>query len=335
MEDIRKEKEIETRMRQKKTEERIQKALNRGDDYQEEKLNELLKKQEMAENIRKKFAEEKIKRAKELEIARKEKEKEILKILKKNDEIIQKRIDDYNKKQAELMERQKIQEKENKKKMEEKHLALCEKERKCVEARLRNEKLIEKNREEILKRINSNQEKILKQKELNNRETQERFIESSIKKEDIEDNLRMKERAKEFERLKKMAEIEERNKRVETIKLQKLKLYEERRRMNRSLEKDKENLLLKFNEIMSQRGGKSKEDIMTKLFNEDTSNSTKFKTIKTNKSSIDAFKTASNTNNNSKSMKTLNNKIVEENNDNDYNDFQKDYNFFVTNIKSP
>jgi len=132
-----------------------------------------------------------------------------------------------------------------------------------------------------------------------------------------------------------MAEIEERNKRVENIKLQKLKLYEERRRMNRSLEKDKENLLLKFNELMSQRGGKSKEDIMKKLFNEDTSNSTKFKTIKTNKSSIDAFKTASNTNNNSKSMKTLNNKIVEENNDNDYNDFQKDDNFFVTNIKSP
>ena len=233
------------------------------------------------------------------------------------------------------MERQKIQEKENRKKMEEKHLALCEKERKCVEARIRNEKLIEKNRQEILNKINSNQEKILKQKELNNRETQERFIESSIKKEDIEDNLRMKERAKEFERLKRMAEIEERNKRIENIKLQKLKLYEERRKMNRSLEKDKENLLIKFNELMSQRGAKSKEDIMIKLFNEDISNSNKFKIIKNNKSSNNIFKTASNINNNSKSLKTLNDKNVEENKENAYNDFQKGDNFFVTNIKSP
>ena len=178
-------------------------------------------------------------------------------------------------------------------------------------------------------------EKILKQKELNNRETQERFIESSMKKEDIEDNLRMKERAKEFERIKKLAEIEERNKRVENIKQQKIKLYEERRKMNRSLEKDKEKLLLKFNEIMSQRGGKSKEDVMKKLFDEDILNSSKFKTIKNNKSSSDVFKTASNTNNNSKTLKTLNNKIVEEDKENDYNDFQKEDNFFVTNIKSP
>ena len=146
--------------------------------------------------------------------------------------------------------------------MEERHLELCEKERKCIEARLRNEKLMEKNRQELLKKINSNQERILKQKELNNRESQERFIETSMKKEDIEDNLRMKERAKEYERLKKLSEIEERNRRVENIKNQKMQLYEERRKMNRSLEKDKENLLLKFNEIMSQRGGKSKEEVM-------------------------------------------------------------------------
>ena len=145
----------------------------------------------------------------------------------------------------------------------------------------------------------------------------------------------MKERAKEFERLKKIAEIEERNKRVENIKLQKLKLYEERRKMNQSLEKDKVNLLHKFNEIMSQRGGKSKEDIMKKLFNEDISNSTNFKTIKNNKSSISVFKTASNTNNNSKSLKALNDKIFEENKDNDYNDFHKGDNLFVTNIKAP
>ena len=39
-----------------------------------------------------------------------------MKILKKNDEIILKRVEDYNKKQEKILERQKIHEIENKKK---------------------------------------------------------------------------------------------------------------------------------------------------------------------------------------------------------------------------
>ena len=61
----------------------------------------------------------------------------------------------------------------------------------------------EENRLDLINKINSNQEKILKQKEKNARGTQERFIEQAMRQEDIEDNLRMKERAKEFVRLKK------------------------------------------------------------------------------------------------------------------------------------
>ena len=223
------------------------------------------------------------------------------------------------------MERQKIQEEENKKKMEERHLILCEKEKKCIEARIRNEKLIEQSRIELLKKINSNQEKILKQKELNNREMQERFIESSMRQEDIEDNLRMKEKAKEFDRLKKLSEIEERNKRVENIKLQKLLIYEERRKMNQTLEKDKENLLLKFNELMSQRGHKSKEAVLQQLFNGDISNY-RNKSLDYNKSNPN-FRSA----NFSKIPKIEDDKNKGNEND-EYNDFQKE-DFFVTNMK--
>ena len=154
--------------------------------------------------------------------------------------------------------------------MEKKHLELCEKEKRCKEALLRNEKIIEQNRLELINKINSNQEKILKQKEKNVRGTQERFIEQAMRQEDIEDNLRMKERAKEFERLKKMEEMEEKSKRAENVKIQKLRIYEERRKMNRSLEKDKENLLMKFNELMSSRKVKSKEEVMKELCKEGT-----------------------------------------------------------------
>ena len=89
--------------------------------------------------------------------------------------------------------------------------------------------------------------------------------------------------------------------------------------MNRTLENEKEYLLTRFNELMSQKGRqkKSKEELMNQLFNEDKYSSTKYKTISKNKSSIDVF----------------NNK--NEKKGDEYNDFEKNDNFFVTNLKNP
>ena len=143
-----------------------------------------------------------------------------------------------------------------------------------------------------------------------------------MRQEDIEDNLRMKERAKEFERIKKMEEMEEKSKRAENVKIQKLRIYEERRKMNRSLEKDKENLLMKFNELMSQRGVKSKEEVMKQLF--DGEEGFDYNTNGNIKSMANLRKS-----NISKNSKKENDKIKE---DDEYNDFQKEDNFFVTNL---
>ena len=147
---------------------------------------------------------------------------------------------------------------------------------------------------------------------------QERFIEQTMRKEDIEENLRMKENLKEFERMKRLAEIEERNQRIEKIKIQKLKIYEERRKLNRTLENEKECLLTRFNELMSnnRKQKKSKEELLNELFNEDVKSSTKYKTMGKNNSSIDAFRTSK-----------------DEKNNDGYNDFEKKDDFFVTNIK--
>ena len=226
-------------------------------------------------------------------------------------------MEEYNKKQEKILERQKIHEEENKKKMEKKHLELCEKEKRCKETILRNEKIIEKNRIELINKINSNQEKIIKQKEKNLRGNQEKFIEQSMRQEDIEDNLRMKERAKEFVRLKKLEEMEEKRRRAENVKLQKMRIFEERRKMNRSLEKDKETLLIKFNEIMSQRGFKSKEEVMKQLFDgqEGYDNTSSMANLPSR--------------NMNKTFKKESEKIKE---DDEYNDFQKEDNFFVTNL---
>ena len=118
---------------------------------------------------------------------------------------------------------------------------------------------MEISRIELLKKIDKSKERLIQQKEKSARESQVRLIELSMRKQDIEDNLRMKEKAKEFNRLKKLAEIEKRNERIENLKKQKMMIYEERRKMNQTLERDKQYMLLKFNGLMSQRGGKTKE----------------------------------------------------------------------------
>ena len=146
----------------------------------------------------------------------------------------------------------------------------------------------------------------------------------------------MKEKAKEFNRLKKLAQIEERNKRVENIKMQKLLIYDEKRKMNQNLEKEKQNLLLKFNGLMSQRGQKSKEEIMRELFSDDTSfttlNINDTRPLKNNKSTSN-FKNSFLSKTTKIEFDTNTNKY--DDNNYGYDDFEKK-DFFVTNlVKSP
>ena len=88
---------------------------------------------------------------------------------------------------------------------------LSEKERKCNEKRKKNEKLKENYRKKLIERINSSDEKIKKQIEDNLKLSQEKFIELTMRQEDIENNIKDKERAYQFMRKKKIKEIEEKN----------------------------------------------------------------------------------------------------------------------------
>lgn len=98
------------------------------------------------------------------------------------------------------------------------------------------------------------------------------------------------------------------------------------KKMNRSLEKDKENLLMKFNELMSQRGIKSKEEVMKQLFEGEDGYDNK--NSGNNKSMADCRRNNTSTNKNN-----INENVKEED---EYNDFQKEEvkedNIFVTNL---
>ena len=204
--------------KQKKIQERIDKCLKRNDNNFSSKQIDYIRKQENAEKMRKKYFDEKQEKAKKNEILRKKKESEILEVIKRNDEIIQKRIEDYNKKQELIKERQKERDYQISKELKEKHYRLLEKEKKCIETRKKNEKNIEENRQKILDKINSNEDKIKLQKEYNNKISMERYIEEIMRKEDIETNIREKERAQEFLRVKKLIEIEQKKKRIDKLK---------------------------------------------------------------------------------------------------------------------
>lgn len=283
--ELRREREMETRNRQKKTEEKIQKALSRNDNNMNSKQGEYLKKQEIAEEIRKKFAEEKMQKSRLAELQRKEKEKEILEVIKRNDEILQKKYDDYNKKQQEILERQKEKEKENKKLLIQKKFEQMQKERKCILARKRNEMIIERNREVWLNRINSSVKRIEKNRETQNRESLERFVENTMKKEDIEDNIKIKENIMGYQRDKKLQEIKIRDDKIKFIQKEKEKIYEQRRKMANSLARSKETLLKKFNKIMEKRDeNTTKEEVFKELFGEGYLKTSEANPVKRNKS---------------------------------------------------
>ena len=95
----------------------------------------------------------------------------------------------------------------------------------------------------------------------------ERLIHSAIKREEEEENIKRKEDLLKRNRLKLMYEIEEKNKKINIAKSQKLKIWEEQKKISRNFEEKREKMMDKFMEIMGKRRNKSKEQIISELLN--------------------------------------------------------------------
>ena len=81
----------------------------------------------------------------------------------------------------------------------------------------------------------------------------ERLIHSAIKREEVEENIKRKEDLLKRNRLKLMYEIEEKNKKINIAKSQKLKIWEEQKKISRNFEEKREKMMDKFMEIMGKR----------------------------------------------------------------------------------
>ena len=139
----------------------------------------------------------------------------------------------------------------------------------------------------------------------------ERLIHSAIKREEVEENIKRKEDLLKRNRLKLMYEIEEKNKKINIAKSQKLKIWEEQKKISRNFEEKREKMMDKFMEIMGKRRNKSKEQIISELLN---NKNIGFKTINTTNIGSTIMQKTKNNNNNSGnifltnlSMRNLNN----------------------------
>ena len=123
-------------------------------------------------------------------------------------------------------------------------------------------------RRRLFKKINNSQSQMIIRKRNNDMEIKDKFMELSLKMEDINENLKAKERLIELKNAKKMKKFEEKDKKLEQMRYIKLKLQDQRRRINRVLELDKERIINKYSSLKIKEH-KSVEDVLKELFPED------------------------------------------------------------------
>ena len=134
---------------------------------------------------------------------------------------------------------------------------------------LKNQQYYEQKNELIKKQLSmqAEQSKIL---------MRERFIQSAIRREEVEDNLKRKEESLKRNRLKLLYTINEKDKKINLAKSQKLKIWDEQKKLSRNFEESREKLISKFKEIMGNRRKKSKEKLISELL---TNKSVEFKSL--------------------------------------------------------
>ena len=178
-----------------------------------------------------------------------------------------------------------------------------------------------KNKERDLKNqqyYNQKSELIKKQLDLQQQQAKtlmkERLIQTAIKREEVEENLKRKEALLKRNRLKLIYEINEKDKKINLAKSQRLRIWNEQKKLSRNFEENRERLLFKFREIMGKRRKKSKEQVISELLNDRTGECKTLSDNRLNKSQINQ----------------RNIKIIKENRNKNNNN--KDDNVFITHL---
>ena len=249
--------------------------------------NELLKRAKQREEIDKKLMIKNELRKLAEEREREERQKEI----KIKEEIFQKKIESIYSlrlKKREKIEKEILQKEEKQKKnleelrikkdkeYKERIKSTDEKIKRAIKIiKLRESKKDKANERYYIKKTEIIKQKLAEQRELEKSMLKERLIHSAIKREEVEQNLKQKEEQLKRNRLRLIYEINEKNKKINLAKSQKLKIWEEQRKITQHYEENREKLLTRFKNIMDKRKKKSQEQVISELLRDNSNNDIK------------------------------------------------------------
>ena len=227
--------------------------------------NELLKRAKQREEIDKKLMIKNELRKLAEEREREERQKEI----KIKEEIFQKKIESIYSlrlKKREKIEKEILQKEEKQKKnleelrikkdkeYKERIKSTDEKIKRAIKIiKLRESKKDKANERYYIKKTEIIKQKLAEQRELEKSMLKERLIHSAIKREEVEQNLKQKEEQLKRNRLRLIYKINEKNKKINLAKSQKLKIWEEQRKITQHYEENREKLFTRFKDIMEDR----------------------------------------------------------------------------------
>ena len=236
------------------------------------KKKEFENKQKSIEEKKKIFEQKEEQERKRHEEELKKREEKIKLVLKTNEGLIQKKIDNYNLKQEKIKKLQLEQEERKKKEIIELSLKRKEKEEKNILTKQKNEELIINKRKKLLEKFTNTAERIKKQKEENDKELINKNLLAAMKREDTIDNLERFEKMKEIKRLNQVKKIEQKNEQLENFHSERERIKSTKKQLSTNLTLRKKTLKSKVSSILLTGKYKSKEDIYKQVFNEDELN---------------------------------------------------------------
>ena len=256
--------------------------------------DEMIRKEKERKEEERKFMIKNELRRKEEEKERKERQIEI----KLKEEEFQRRLDDLYKlqiKKRDKIEKQLLQKEEIQRKNLEEIRSIKDKKLKarvksteqkiqrCSEIiKMKNEEKNAKIKSLFLKKNKLLEEKLNLQKEIGKKMLHQRLVQSAIKREEVEENLRRKEKIMERNRIRLLNELEEKDKRINLVRSQKIQIWEEQKKLSKNFEENRRKLLKKFNIIMAKRNKKSKDEIIKEIFDDNLD----YKALKRNRSNV-------------------------------------------------
>ena len=181
-------------------------------------------------------------------------------------------------------------------------------------------------KKELLEKINENDKRIQKQKEENQKEINNKLLEKAMKDEDVSDSLEMFELQMEFQKKKKIKEMKERDKRLEQLQNDKIRINLMKKKLNEDLENRKNILKKKVEHILSNRTFYKREDIYKKVFNEDELSEIQKNSPQDNETEYSYQKSINDSKRKENDNKQIKKNINEENNENTTDDNE----FFLT-----